>query len=274
MEISEEEVMSLSSAIQKRYGVDFTCYEIKSLKRRIIRIINVYKFNSIFELWQKVLTDPSFVQTFKNEVSVGLTAMMRDPQLWVFLKAYLDDYLNKNGSLKVWHAGCSTGEEVYSLGMVLQEIDGAHKTKRLATDLSSRSIATAKEGIYQLPLLKDYKLNYNVYNKFSNFEKYYETVDAKHFKMNPDLLQNVEFLDHNLVTDEYPKGFDVIFCRNVLIYFDAETKLKVLRQFHKSLKKGGILIIGFFDSFIPFNKEKIFEYLDTDVRVLMKKEED
>jgi len=273
MEISDEEILALSSAIQKRYGVDFTTYEIKSLKRRIVRVINLFKLGSLFELWQKILKEPSFVQDFKNEISVGLTSLMRDPQLWAYLKNYLVDYYKSNSVVKIWHAGCSTGEEVYSMGIVLDEIGALHKSRSLATDLSTRSIQTAKDGKYIHQLYEDYKANYHMYNKFGKFENHVIQGPVT-FQMRPRLIGNVTFKDHNLVTDMYEQNHDIIFCRNVLIYFDAATKSKILRKFYDALNPGGILIIGYFDSFIPFAKEKLFEYLDTDVRILIKRVQD
>ncbi|MDH5397994.1 MAG: hypothetical protein OEX02_07600 [Cyclobacteriaceae bacterium] len=274
MELSDEEIHSLSVAIQKRYGVDFTCYEMKSLKRRIIRIMNINKMGSLFELWQKVLNDASFVEEFTNNISVGLTSMFRDPELWKFLKNYIYDYFEKknNSQLKVWHAGCSTGEEVFSLGIVLRELGVQQKVKALASDMNSDSLKTAREGCYQIGHYEDYKSNYKVYNNFGNFDKYCQVSDNR-YCMDKSLLDHVELLEHNLITEEYPGKHDIIFCRNVMIYFDTASKLKILTKFHEMLNPNGLLIIGFFDSFIPFSKGNLFTYLDTDVRVLQKNPE-
>ena len=271
MEISDEEVRSLSSAIQKRYGVDFTCYEIRSLKRRIIRIINKHKLGSLFGLWEKVLKDPTFVEEFTNEISVGLTSLFRDPPLWQFLRDYITDFFDvkNNSRLNIWHAGCSTGEEVYSMGIVLNEIKKSIFTHALATDMNTDSISTAKNGEYNLATYPDYSNNYKVYNKRGFFDVHV-TKSEKTYKFNPDLIRHVDFKEHNLVTDTYNGRYDIIFCRNVLIYFDAATKGRILQQFYDVLNKDGLLIIGFFDSFIPFSNDKLFSYLNTDVRVLKK----
>jgi len=271
MEISDEEIRSLSVAIQKRYGVDFTCYEIKSLKRRIIRIINLFKLNSIFELWEKILKDPSFVEEFTNSISVGLTSMFRDPQLWIYLKKYIRNFFesDKKNRMQVWHAGCSTGEEVYSLGILFNELDVQYKVHALATDINTDSLAHSKKGLYGKGFLEDYSKNYNQYNAISNFNKYY-TLDNEGFQMNKDLIRHVEFKEHNLITSKYEGKYDIIFCRNVMIYFDNNAKSEILKKFHDILNDDGILIIGFFDSFMPFVKDKLFEYSDTDVRVLKK----
>src|SRR6478609_625318 len=121
-DVSEEEMNSLTQSILTRYGIDFTCYEPKSLRRRILRVMSLYDLPSAHALWVKMLHEPEFVKLFMSEVSVGMTSMFRDPELWVALKRKLMIEFRNRPSLRFWHAGCSTGEEVYTMGVLLQEI--------------------------------------------------------------------------------------------------------------------------------------------------------
>src|SRR3954462_5657121 len=120
VDVTEEEVGSLAQSILVRYGIDFTCYEPKSFRRRVVRVLNLYNFKSIFELWDKFLHDQNFVYEFMNDISVGMTSMFRDPMIWKPLKHILKKKLQSASSINIWHAGWSTGEEVYTMGILLK----------------------------------------------------------------------------------------------------------------------------------------------------------
>jgi chemotaxis protein methyltransferase CheR len=267
--ISDEELKSLTDAIQQRHGIDFSCYEPKSLKRRVVRALHIFKLNAIHELWVKILRDHSFIYPFMDEISVGLTSMFRDPILWKKLRYLLINDLGKIPGLSIWHAGCSTGEEVYTMGIVLKESGYAHKAKALATDISNQAMATAKSGEYNLLKIEEYDKNYREYNPVSMLSKYFQKTENMAV-LDSSLISHVDFAHHNLITDSFANKFDIIFCRNVMIYFDNEAKRKLFDRFYASLNPGGLFIIGFYDAVLPMVDATKFKVLDMDAKIFQK----
>jgi chemotaxis protein methyltransferase CheR len=269
VEITDEEIQALAVAILTRHGIDFTGYEPKSLKRRVIRCLGVFKVGSIHELWVKFLRDQGFVYEFMDEISVGLTAMFRDPVLWKKLKDLLKNEFSAKSSLSVWHAGCSSGEEIYTFGIVLKESGFNKPVTAWATDISKQSIDNARRGEYHVMKLEEYEKNYKNYNAFGSLKNYF-TLKGDNIAMNPDLIKHVTFDYHNLITGDFTKKFDIIFCRNVMIYFDNAAKVKLFKKFYQSLNPGGLFIIGFYDSVMHLMDERNFKVLDADSKIFVK----
>ncbi len=269
IEISDEELKSLTDAIQKRHGIDFSCYEPKSLKRRVIRALHIFNIKFIHELWIKILNDRSFIYPFMDEISVGLTAMFRDPVLWRKLRYMLSNGLASKKSLSIWHAGCSTGEEVYTMGIVLKESAYPKPFSARATDISNQSIATAMKGEYNLFKMEEYDRNYSEYSSLTDFKIYYEPSD-KNALLDKNLISHTTFEHHNLITSPFTRKFDIIFCRNVMIYFDNDAKRKLFDKFHASLNEGGLLIIGFYDAVLPLIDATKYEVFDLDAKIFKK----
>ncbi len=269
-DVTEEEMNSLTQSILTRYGIDFTCYEPKSLRRRIIRVMNLFDLPNIHDLWVKFLRDSQFIQVFMNEVSVGMTSMFRDPILWRKLKTRVKSDFQSKDTLSVWHAGCSTGEEVYSFGIVLKELNLLKKTKALATDFNMNAIAEAQKGEYHKIKMIENETNYREYNPHGDFTSFY-TSDGKYATMNPELISHAKFQYQNLITDEFPTGFDIIFCRNVMIYFDTIAKNRLLTKFHAALNPGGYLIIGFFDTMSHLIDNNSFSVADEEAKIFQKR---
>jgi chemotaxis protein methyltransferase CheR len=269
-EVTDEEMNSLTQSILTRYGIDFTCYEPKSLKRRIIRVLNRFDHESVHGLWVHFLHDPEFIHVFMNEISVGMTSMFRDPVLWRNLRTHLQrEYATKDVS--VWHAGCSTGEEVYSLGILLRESNLVRRAKALATDFNKDALAEAQKGVHHKIKMIENETNYREFNARGDMSKYYTAVDGRHVAMDPTLVSHCTFSYQNLVTDPFPaQKFDIIFCRNVMIYFDAIAKHKLLDKFHASLNPGGFLIIGFFDTMNHLMDEHKFDMADEAAKIFKK----
>lgn len=270
-EITDEEMNSLTQSILTRYGIDFTCYEPKSLRRRIIRVLNRFDHPSVHSLWVHFLHHPDFVHDFMNEISVGMTSMFRDPILWKNLRARLvSEYAGKD-MISVWHAGCSTGEEVYSLGVVLRETNLAGKTKALATDFNKDALKDAQKGVYHKIKMIENETNYRQFNPTRDFSKYYTVVDSHHVAMDPTLTAHTTFSYQNLITDAFPvQKFDFIFCRNVMIYFDTAAKRKLLDKFYTALNPGGYLIIGFFDTMNHLIDDDKFGLADEAAKIFKK----
>lgn len=270
VDVSEEEVKSLAQSILTRYGIDFTCYEPKSLRRRIVRLLNLYNFDSIHGLWVRLLKDSSFIQVFMNEVSVGMTSMFRDPIFWKHLKHRLKDDFNNHESLSIWHAGCSTGEEVYSMAILLSEIGFRHKTKALATDINKQAMEEAKSGRYHKIKMIENEANFKQYNIYSDFTKYYVS-EGTEAVMVDELKNYATYEYHNLITDSVKECYDVILCRNVMIYFDNPAKIKLLDKIYDSLNPGGLFVIGFYDTMLSWINYTKFELIDEEAKIFRKR---
>jgi chemotaxis protein methyltransferase CheR len=268
IQISDEELKSLTDAIFQRHGIDFSCYEPKSLKRRVIRALHIFKLNAIHELWIKILKDRSFIYPFMDEISVGLTSMFRDPILWKAMRGLLKEYFGQR-ALSIWHAGCSTGEEVYTMGIVLKESSFSKPYSALATDISNQAMSFAKRGEYNELKMEEYDKNYQLFNPGSMLRKYYSIRNGSAF-MDTSLIQHVTFEYHNLITDAFTRKHDIIFCRNVMIYFDSQAKLTLFNKFYEALHPGGLFIIGFYDAVLPMVDPNKFRVLDMDAKIFQK----
>ncbi|HEY9048801.1 MAG TPA: protein-glutamate O-methyltransferase CheR [Ohtaekwangia sp.] len=270
--ITDEELRSLTDAIFNRHRIDFTGYEQQSLRRRIIRAMGVFEMENIHELWVRMLTDQSFIYSFMDEISVGLTAMFRDPILWRKIKSLLNEETIANTHLSIWHAGCSTGEEIYTMNIVARESFNKQQIRTWATDISRQAIDIARRGEYHQLKLNEYERNYKEYNLHGSLKWYYQRHNEL-LVMDKELRRHVTFDYHNLITDSFSYRFDVIFCRNVMIYFDNDTKLKLFDKFYNALNPGGLLIIGFYDAVMPLIDDRKFGILDMDAKIFIKLEE-
>lgn len=270
-EISDAEMRAIQDAIYKRYGIDFYNYEPKSFKRRITRIYRKFNFSSSLDLWARALKDPQFIQDFNNEISVGLTAMFRDPHFWKRLTDILKNQYQKGDTLNIWHAGCSSGEEVFTLGIILQQLQLQQKARALATDISSTALTQAAQGLIHQGHLAEYKKNYRAYAPGGDLEEFLTHV-GDYFRIHPDLFQHARFQNANLIMDacKEKNEWDLIFCRNVLIYFDNGAKAKVIEKFYQALKPGGFFVVGFFDSVISLLDNQKFECFDMENRIFRK----
>lgn len=266
--LTDEELNSINFALISRYGMDFTNYETSSLKRRIARIMYKNKMNSVLDLWKKLLYDSDFAIQFKDEISVGMTEMFRNPSIWKYLKEKYLLKFNNFDELSIWHAGCSTGEEYYSMAIVLKEQNLTLNSKITVSDLSDRFLEAAKVGEYDLELMHKYELNYKIYNTSGSLQNYY-TFKNNIATMLPAIKPKTLFVQHNLAVDEMDTKFDIIFCRNVMIYFNEKLKLQVLQNFHNSLKDNGLLIIGHFDA-MPSGFENLYKYHDASLKFFNK----
>ena len=266
--VTDAEIQSLTESILTRYGIDFTCYEPKSLKRRILRLLNNLELASVHELWLSFLRDPQFVYTFMNEISVGMTSMFRDPDMWKLLKTRINSDFGGAPLIDIWHAGCSTGEEVYSMGILLEEINMRHKAKAVATDFNQDALLTSKEGVYHKIKMIENENNFRKYSLLGDLSKYYQR-DENQCVMDANLINHVKFSYQNLITEKPPSpfAFDMILCRNVMIYFDTKAKIKLLNEFYQALKPGGLFIIGFFDTMSHLIDGDKFELMDDRAKI-------
>ena len=268
-EISNEELKALTAAIKSRYDIDFTNYESKSLKRGFARLISKNGMDSLLDLWGKVIRDRDFFIGCIDDLTVNLTELFRNPDFWVKLHdEVVEDIKSKHRKINMWHAGCSTGEEVYSMAVVLGDKNLLHRTKTWATDLSSKALSKAMEGKYPTTLISKYEkglINYLPHKKMDDMFK----MENNHMTVKDKYKKHIDFRQHNLVQDQVEEKFHIVFCRNVMIYFDDKLKMKVLNLIYDSLEEDGYFIIGYYDM-LPEAGKELFKLYDAKTRIYQK----
>ena len=241
--ITEQQIDMLLADLLERYGYDFTGYSRASIKRRITRLYSLDKALSFAEFRFKIANDPIYFKRFVEQITVNVTEMFRDP---TFFKALRNEVMPQLGTyplIRIWIAGCSTGEEAYSIAILLQEMNLLHKSLVYATDLNPAVLEKAAQGMFGLSQMKQYSENYILSGGSKDFSSYY-TAKYSLAKFNDDLRTKIIFSTHNLVSDHSFNEFQLILCRNVLIYFDRDLQHKVLSLFDESLEELGYLALG------------------------------
>ena len=242
-ELESIEIDLLLGAIARRYGYDFRGYALASLRRRIRWCVDHEGLGTISELQARVLHDPDAMRRFIARLSVHVTGMFRDPAFYRALQREVFPTLRTYTFTRIWHAGCSSGEEVYSLAILLGEAGLYDRCRIYATDLSEELLSRAKEGIFPLGAMRDHTARYLEAGGSEDFSRYY-VADAEHAVMNRDLRKNVVFSQHNLVSDGPFNSFHLILCRNVLIYFSRDLRDRVHGLLFDSLVRKGTLALG------------------------------
>src|SRR5690606_34582140 len=241
--LTEAEITTLLEAIFQKYGYDFRQYAKAHIGRRLTNRMILSNLKSSEELHSKVMKEPAFASQLFQDLSITVTEMFRDPQFYLAVRELVVPILKTYSFIKVWHAGCSTGEEVYSMAILLKEEGLYDRAQIYATDFNNESLDHAREGIYSAENMKKYAKNYQASGAKGAFSDYYH---AKYDSaiMNPSLKKNIVWANHNLVTDGDFTETHVIICRNVLIYFNKQLQDKVHHLFNSSLVNGGILCLG------------------------------
>jgi len=241
--IKEEELDILITELFEKYGYDFSNYARASLKRRVNRILVIDRLPSFAELLYKVKNDGDYCNHIVQQLTVNVTEMFRDPLLFKTIREQILPVVATHPFIRIWHAGCSTGEEVYSMAILLEEANILHKSLIYATDLNSTVIENIKRGIFPLAQMKQYSENYIAAGGKKDFSDYY-TAKYEWAKFHDRLKEKMVVATHNLVSDRSFNEFQIIMCRNVLIYFDKTLQDRVLNLFDSSLEKLGFLILG------------------------------
>jgi chemotaxis protein methyltransferase CheR len=199
--------------------------------------------STISELQAKVLHDPRAFDRLMAGISVNVTSMFRDPAVYVAFRRTVVPMLRTYPFVRIWHAGCSTGEEVYSLAIVLLEENLYDRCRFYATDINEHCVAHARRGVFSLRAMQRYARNYHLAGGTADFSEYY-VADSERAVMRPSLRRNLVFSQHSLVSDGSFNEFNVIFCRNVLIYFDNTLRDRVHALLFQSLCQFGLLVLG------------------------------
>jgi chemotaxis protein methyltransferase CheR len=260
-ELEQLELELLLEAIFRRYGFDFREYAPASLKRRLHRRMHAEGVTTVSGLQERLLHDPQVMEKLLLDLSVNVTAMFRDPSFYASFRDKVVPLLRTYPFTRVWVAGCSTGEEVFSLAILLAEEGLYDRTRIYATDINEVVLERAKRGVFPLDKMQEYTQNYIRAGGDRSFSEYY-TAGYEGALFARSLLDNVVFAQHNLVSDRAFNEFNVVLCRNVMIYFDRSLQNRVHELFYESLEMFGVLGLGQKESITFTPHEASFEELD------------
>lgn len=220
-------------------GIDLSCYKERQMKRRIDSLISKKNFKGYQSYLEALKKDQILYDEFMNYITINVSEFYRNPDQWIKLKEFILPILIKqikqNRSLKIWSAACSSGDEPYTLAMILSEFFPLKDIRIIATDIDKEILEKAKKGIYNEKSVANLPQIY--------LQKFF-TQDGHTFKINDEIKECIQFKQHNLLSDNYPYNCDLIVCRNVLIYFTEEAKIEIYKKFNKALVNSGVLFVG------------------------------
>ena len=267
--VEDVEIELLLEGLFRVYGADFRNYAPASLKRRILESMRSEKMMTISGYQDCVLHDRACMERLLVRLSIHVTSMFRDPSFYRAFRERVVPLLRTYPRLRIWHAGCSTGEEVYSMAILLQEEGLYERTTIYATDISKDVLRQARDGIFPLAAMQEYTGNYIKAGGKQQFSDYY-TAQYDNVMFHPALKTNLVFSEHNLVTDSSFNEFHVILCRNVMIYFNKTLQVRVHELIYQSLVTLGIFGIGNKESLRFTPREHDYEELDPEDRLYRK----
>ena len=242
-DLEQLELQLLLEAVHAQYGYDFRGYSKSSLRRRVWHRVTEEGLETISGLQERILHEPAAMDRLLVDLSINVTSMFRDPTFYAALRSTVVPLLRTYPFLRIWNAGCSTGEETYSLAILLREEGLADRARIYATDINEGVLRQAKEGFFPLDRMQDFTRDYIRSGGRTAFSDYYK-VYGERVRFDPTLVDSVVFAQHNLVSDGRFNEFHLIVCRNVLIYFDRELQDRVHKLFHDSLIRFGMLALG------------------------------
>jgi chemotaxis protein methyltransferase CheR len=269
LDLEQLELELLLEGIHRRYGFDFRDYAPASLRRRVRRRMAGEKVETISALQDLLLHDPAVMERLLRDLSINVTAMFRDPSFFAAFRERVVPVLRSYPFARLWVAGCSTGEEVYSLAILLAEEGLSERVRIYATDINQAVVDAARLGVFPLDKMREYTQNYIRAGGKRSFSEYYVArYDGAQFAR--ELVEGVVFAQHNLASDAAFNEFQAITCRNVMIYFAQPLQERVHRLFYESLTMFGVLALGQKESirFSPY--ERSFEELDAAERLYKK----
>jgi chemotaxis protein methyltransferase CheR len=267
--VEEVEIRLLLDGVFRHYGYDFRDYAPSSVRRRLRHLTLVENLGSITELTERVLHDPAWLEKLVAAFSINVSAMFRDPSFYRALRDKLVPIMRTYPFVRIWHAGCSTGEEVYSTAILLHETGLYERCRIYATDFNETVLRKAREGIFPLTAMKAYTANYIQAGGTSAFSEYYTAqYDSAIFR--PWLRKNLVFAQHNLAMDTSFNELHVIICRNVMIYFNRTLQNRVVDLFSESLVRLGFLCLGNKESLKGTHGEAAYDVVDADERIYRK----
>ncbi|WDF57064.1 CheR family methyltransferase [Mucilaginibacter sp. KACC 22063] len=240
--IEPDELAELVQLVKQVHGFDFSQYSKASFKRRVIRVMQLKRLR-FYDLKHRLINDEAFFNEFLKEITVNVTEMFRDPQFFKAMNEHVLPYISSYQNIKIWSAGCSTGEEVYSLAILLQMNNLLSKSFIYGTDVNTQVISDARKGIYNLRKVKQYAENYLATGLGGSLTDHF-TLMYEAATIQQVYKQQTLFSVHNLISDQVFNEFQVITCRNVFIYFESQLQERILDLFYRSLCPLGFLCLG------------------------------
>lgn len=265
------EIKLILDAVRLIYGYDLTDYTYASMKRRIRRAVDESGLKTVSEMIPLIIHDRDFFKTFLHHISVNVTEMFRDPQFFLSIRKLVVPSLIQYPFIKIWAAGISTGEEIYSLAILLKEAGIYDNCTIYATDFNDNLLEIARKGIYSASEMKLNTANYHRAGGKEPFSRYYH-ADYDSIIFENSLKKNIVFANHNLVTDGLFGEMDMVICRNVLIYFNSKLKKHVLELLSQSLRRGGFLCLGSRESLEFSTIGALYSAVDSSARIFKKTE--
>jgi chemotaxis protein methyltransferase CheR len=250
------------------YGYDYRNYHKQHIIRRIEYTYNILKPKNFKDFEKMVLEDKEIFKNLFLDISVNVTTFFRNPEVYSELKSYLKQHFSNKDSIKIWCAGCSSGEEPYSIAIILKELGVLDRSLIYATDINDMILQFAKNGAYSNKSYELFKEYYHKADNSENFDQYFNHFD-NFVTIKDEIKKNVLFFRHNLVSDGILNEFQLIICRNVLIYFNKDLTLKVFDLFDRSLESGGVLLLGQSETF--YYDEKKYQPIDQMKKIFIKK---
>ena len=268
-EAEHAKVRSLLDALYERYGLDFRNYADSSITRRIQKMMLSENLSSIPQLERRLVVDTECMERFLVAATVNVTAMFRDPGFYRALRADVIPQISSLPFIKIWHAGCATGEEVYSLAILLREEGLGNRCRIYATDVNAAVLEKAQRGVFPIGLLQGYSRNYIASGGTQPFSSYY-TARYDHVVFDRRLRENMVFSKHNLVSDKSFNRFDVVLCRNVMIYFNRTLANHVHQLLYESLEPAGFLCLGNSETIKFSTYEACYRQVQAEQRIYQK----
>jgi len=266
--LSAQQLDELIDLIKKFHGFDFSCYSKASLKRRVIRIMQNKK-QIFYDLKHTLVNNQHFFQEFLDEITVNVTEMFRDPSFYKAINNQVIPYLSTYQHIKLWSAGCSSGEEVYSLAILMNETGLRKKSFIYGTDINTEMLKEARKGIFSLKKIKSYAENYQYSGLKGSLTDHF-TIMYDAATIHSELKHNTLFSVHNLVSDAIFNEFQLISCRNVFIYFESELQEKILELFYNSLAPLGFLCMGSKETIRSDKFKKKFKVINSKENIYQK----
>ena len=267
-EISEQDIESIAATVRHYHGFDFRNYAPSSLRRRIARIVSIYRLKSVAQLLERLQKDKPFYDEFLHEITVNTTELFRDPAFWRSMRTLLQAQMSGKRHIYIWHAGVSTGEELYSMLIILHELGFLEKARLLGTDISDKVLEQAQQGLLHERNLELYKKNHQEAGGTQNLSDYFQQGKDGHYYLHEELIgPGVKFKRHDLVQDAAPSRYDLIMCRNVLIYFDATLQDKVIQKFYSAMFNGSYLAIGSKESLVMSSMASKYVTIDKEHKI-------
>ncbi|RYF91280.1 MAG: protein-glutamate O-methyltransferase CheR [Chitinophagaceae bacterium] len=259
--VTEAELDKLLHTMFELYGYDFTNYARASLKRRVNRLMVIDRFHDFTGLYNRIQHDPTYLKRLVEQLTVNVTEMFRDPLTFKKIREQVLPILATHPFIRIWHAGCASGEEVYSMAIMLEEANLLHKSLLYATDLNASVLENIRRGIFPMSQMKQYSENYIQAGGQRDFSTYY-TAKYDWAKFDERFTSRMIVSTHNLVSDRSFNEFQLILCRNVLIYFDKDLQEKALNLFDASLETLGFLVLGSKENILFSSMAKKFSQVD------------